>query len=123
MSPVTLPWPPKECSTNYRPRWKGEKWKPYAQYRDDCAWIIRAHCRGLPGSWGNSHPTGRVRVEVAFILPDNRRRDTDNMLGSIKGALDSLSRETGINDSRFDFDITRWIEKGKKEVRIGMIFP
>lgn len=122
MKPVTLPWPPKEVSPNYRERWHGEKRKPYAEYRDTCSWIIRAHCMGLPMSWGKAHPEGPVTVEVLFIEPDRRGRDLDNMFASIKGALDALAQETGINDKRFAFEIDREYEKGRREVQIGMRF-
>lgn len=46
-------------------------------------------------------PDGLIDVKVIFYPPNKRRRDMDNMLASIKAALDAVSEAWGVDDSRF----------------------
>lgn len=60
-----------------------------------------------------------------FYPPDKRRRDVDNLLASLKSALDGICDAWGIDDSRFRMIILRMeapIKGGKVVVktRIGV---
>lgn len=43
----------------------------------------------------------RLMVWIVGYAPDRRRRDADNLLASMKGALDGLADALGIDDRRF----------------------
>ena len=45
-------------------------------------------------------PEGRIGMTITFYFPDDRRRDIDNCLASLKGALDGIADALGINDER-----------------------
>jgi crossover junction endodeoxyribonuclease RusA len=47
------------------------------------------------------------RFKIAFLPPDNHRRDLDNMIASFKAGLDGLSDAIGIDDSEFSYEFSR----------------
>ena len=97
---VTLPWPPKELSPNARVHW-AKKAKAAKSYR------LLAHllaCRlKCPVGWE------AAKVSITFEPPDNRRRDLDNMLASIKSGLDGISAAIGVDDSRWTVTIAKGV--------------
>lgn len=96
---IRLPWPPSALSPNSRVHWS-RKAKSAAKYRRDCTIISQgAGCRAL--AWGG------LSVSVNFLPPDNRARDTDNMLASIKSGLDGIADATGVDDSRWNYRLER----------------
>lgn len=94
---ITLPWPPKELSPNARPHW-AVKARAAKAYRLDC-WATFAQFRKAL--------RGRTSFAVTFHPPSRRRTDLDNCLASIKHGLDALSEITGIDDSEFQFTISK----------------
>lgn len=94
-----LPWPPKELSPNSRVHW-GRKAKAAAKYRRDCTIVAQgAGCRALA--------CDSLSVAMTFQPPDMRRRDTDNMLASIKSGLDGIADATHVDDSRWTYRMER----------------
>lgn len=83
MSPylIRLPWPPKELSANTRTdrRHTTEKRQ---KYKSDCGMMVRHHRAQIPPD---------ALLSITFHPPDNRRRDLDNMLSSIKYGLDGMA--------------------------------
>lgn len=57
------------------------------------------HCltetRGL---YAGSHD---IPINVFFYPPDNRRRDADNLVSSLKAVFDGIADALGVNDARF----------------------
>lgn len=51
---------------------------------------------GRPVSWK------AARLKYSFCPPDNRRRDRDNLIASMKAATDGIADALGIDDSKFD---------------------
>ena len=90
---IDLPWPHKSLSPNARIHW-APKAKLTASYRSECGW--RARAQGV-------YPTDadRVRMTITFCPPDARRRDVQNMIGSVKALVDGLQDALGLDDSRF----------------------
>ena len=132
MTPLTivLPLPPKECSPNWRGHWA--KKRIAVHNARTLAW---AHTHQLLGhyvdtapataTWASSStnphaiPQQHIRVSLTFILPDNRRRDTDNLYASCKAYFDGISDALRIDDSRFELrSIGRTVQPGVSEVRI-----
>ena len=85
MTALHLPLPPKELSPNARIHWAKKAAATY-EYRSQCGWIARV--AGLKFR-------GPVRIEYLFRFCDRRRRDLDNLIKSMKPALDGL-RDAGV---------------------------
>ena len=90
---VLLPWPPKELSPNARVHW-AKKAKAAKSYRNGAVWVTP---RDEPGR----------NVTITFNPPDNRRRDLDNMLASIKSGLDGIAAAIGVDDSQWSLTIRK----------------
>jgi crossover junction endodeoxyribonuclease RusA len=97
---ITFPWPPKELSPNARVHW-AEKAKAAKKYKSDCLWICR-EAKVQP-----EIDDDEFHLIVEFRPPSKRRADIDNMLSSIKQALDAVSEATGIDDSKFALHLKR----------------
>ena len=95
---VLLPWPPKELSPNAREHFhaKAKVAKSYRQL---------AHLLAC----GGKAPVGldAAKVIITFEPPDNRRRDLDNMLSSIKSGLDGIAAAIGVDDSKWSLTIRK----------------
>lgn len=87
---VNLPWPHKDLSPNARGHWaKKAKAKKKARH-DAAACALEAGVRHISGN--------SLLVKVVFCPPDNRHRDLDNMLASLKAGLDGIADVVGIDD-------------------------
>jgi crossover junction endodeoxyribonuclease RusA len=94
---VTLPWPPKELSPNFRGHWsKVNKFKQ--AYKEDC-WILTKAAKIKPPE------QGKINLWITFYPPNKRTRDLDNMLASIKYGLDGYAAALGVDDSIFNLRI------------------
>ena len=82
--------PPAECSPNARVHW-AVKAKAAKQYGTTVSYVaVDAKNRSKnPAQWQD---LDGARVSVTFMLPNNRRRDLDNLIASFKSALDALVR-------------------------------
>lgn len=93
---VVLPLPPKELSPNARVHW-AKKARAVREYR--ALAINAAFCAGIAAA---IYTPGweRAEVQATFYFRQRRTRDADNLLASLKPALDSLA-DVGIvgNDS------------------------
>lgn len=96
---LRLDWPPAALSPNARGHWS-KKASAAKKYRSDCRLLAMAQgCRALAAD--------RLTVEITFYPPDKRRRDTDNMLASLKSGLDGIADATGVDDSNWNYGIAR----------------
>lgn len=91
---LTLPWFPRELSTNGQHGHWAPRARATGRYRFTCAMTARE--QGL-----KRQQWGRVAVHLAFYPPDRRRRDSSNCLASVKPLFDALADVLGIDDSRF----------------------
>lgn len=98
---IELPWPDHRLSPNARLHW-AEKARAVKQARSMSAWEAVAN-RSLERCKGAE----RLSVGVTFNPPDERRRDTDNMLASIKPYLDGIVDVVGVDDSRWAISLQR----------------
>jgi len=97
MTHAILPWPPKELSPNARVHW-AKKAKAAKKYHNECVWLMFPERK----QW-----RGKKNFSVSFCPPDNRRRDIDNMLSSCKALVDAVSTITFVDDSEFQFTISK----------------
>jgi crossover junction endodeoxyribonuclease RusA len=91
---ITLPWPPKELSPNFRTRstrWIARKKK---EYRTACA----------EAAWQRGVQPGRgLRLDrLVFHAPDARGRDDDNTVARFKAGRDGLAEAMGVDDQEFN---------------------
>ena len=94
MNKLVLPWPHKDLSPNSRKdrRYTGDKRKGYKQ----ACWALTKEIQ-----FRASH------LDITFCPPDGRRRDLDNMLGSIKYGLDGVALAMGCDDSEWELTIRK----------------
>ena len=92
---VILPWPPKELSPNARVHFR-KKAAAVKTYKLDAYFSACAAGRQAGSS-----------VSITFNPPDNRRRDLDNMLASIKSGLDGIAAAIGVDDSKWSLTIRK----------------
>lgn len=96
----SLSWPAKELNPNSRAHW-ATRAKAAKAYRRE-AWAE---------AWKAYTPfcllDKAVTLSLTFEPPDKRRRDLDNMLASIKPAIDGIADAIGIDDQHFSLRIRR----------------
>jgi crossover junction endodeoxyribonuclease RusA len=112
---LTLPWPDKRMSPNARVD-RRQVADVRRKYRIDCAWLAKA----ARMNFAHLAETG-LHLRIVFNPPDNRARDLDNMLASIKSGLDGLADVIGVDDSKWSLTILRGplvVKGGSVEVSI-----
>lgn len=93
-----IPWPSGVLSPNSRAHW-GTISKAKKRYRSAAAYAV--HAAGPPIQVCMLRDFAKVDVKLSFSPPDKRARDEDNMLASMKAALDGVSDALDIDDSQF----------------------
>ncbi len=68
---------------------------------------------------------GKIAARITFYPPDKRHRDADNMVASIKSALDGIADALGVNDRRFQpsFHFEDFDGRGRVEVALSPLSP
>lgn len=110
---ITLPLPPRELSPNYTVGSRGGRLGKAAKikaYRQNAMMVAR--------SIRPAHPYVRASVQCVFIFKDKRRRDTDNLLASMKPAFDGLAdAELVKNDREFTYlPVQQFVDKDNPRV-------
>ena len=104
MLTITLPWPDARLHPNKRLHFHAvAKVKKTARHD---AWVAGIAAT-TPANRDMYKRADTLNVEVLFLPPDNRRRDTDGMLTSCKAALDGIADALGVDDSRWRLTIDR----------------
>lgn len=111
-----LPWPSKDLFPNARVHW-ARKARAVKRARSDAAWLalsngVRTH---------DFKDAEALDVGLIFIPPDNRQRDTDGMISSVKSYLDGISDVVGVDDSRFVLSIKREQPNKPGSVRVTIV--
>ena len=107
MTVIELPWPDRVLSPNARVHW-AKKAKATKAARNDASWIaISSGVRTYDFAGLNE-----LNVTLVFIPPDNRARDTDGMISSVKAYCDGIADILGVDDSKWILSIRR--EKPRK---------
>ena len=96
---INLPWPPRSLSPNSRKDRRSATGDRQA-YKLVCADAAK---KGGYADLKFMH----MHLRITFYPPDNRRRDLDNMLGSIKYGLDAIATVTGVDDYFWELTIRR----------------
>lgn len=93
-----LPWPDKRLSPNARQHWAQIARAKKAAKRT-------AYYTALEAGLGKIEATA-IKVRLSFFPPDQRPRDTDNMIASMKAALDGVSQAIGVDDSKWTLEVS-----------------
>ncbi len=101
MTTIELPWPPKALSPNARVHW-AQLARARKQYRM-LAFVLACKA-GVLG--GQVKGVGRLKVALTFYPPVMRHRDKDNLLASMKAALDGLADALLVDDRQFDPEVS-----------------
>lgn len=94
---IRLPWPPKELSPNSRKDRRGTTGKR-AAYREAGFYAAKEARAVIPED---------AMLAIKFFPPDDRRRDLDNMLASIKVGLDGIAKAAGVDDCGWALTLAR----------------
>lgn len=103
---VVLPWPDAKLNPNARVHWRASA-PLKASYKDDCYWLTKHAAM----DW--EPLICDIPLSITFVQPDMRKRDVDNMLASIKSAIDGFALALGVNDRQFRPLTVDW-KRGKK---------
>ena len=109
---LMLPWPDSILNPNRKDHW-AKKHRPKVAAREAGYYI--ALDRGVKLDAGKKYV-----VELVFCPPDKRKRDLDNLVSSMKSALDGMCRGLGIDDEMIR-PLPDWgpvVKGGKVEVTI-----
>ena len=96
---LTLPWPPRELSPNARVHWARKA--SATKDRRNMAYFMAVQARDMGFQMLAPH------VSITFNPPDKRPRDLDNMLASMKSALDGIAHAIGVDDSKWSISIRK----------------
>lgn len=117
---VSLPWPDKRLSPNVRGHWGGKasavkKTRFHAALNTYAA--MPHGVKEMRQAYAGSHA---IPVRVVFYPPDNRRRDVDNLIASMKAAFDGIADALAVDDNRFrpSFDVGDVRKGGDVEVAL-----
>lgn len=96
---IELPWPDPKLAPNRR---NGKHWS--STHAAKLKRLSDARILTLQAMRQQDYvpPTGALPVVVTFHVPDKRRRDSDNLLASLKADLDGVSQALGVDDQLFD---------------------
>lgn len=89
---ISLPWPAKALSPNFRSRSHWPRTNAIAAHRK-LAWGATLQAMGCAA-------TGEL-LAVTFNPPDRRKRDDDNMIASAKAYRDGIADALGCDDHNF----------------------
>ncbi len=113
MPVIELPWPSRDLHPNARVHW-AKKAKAAKRARNDAAYFALASGIRTYDFAGQQS----LNVALVFQPPDNRRRDTDGMISSVKNYCDGIADVVGIDDSRWVLSVRREEPKKPGVVRV-----
>ena len=97
---ITLGWPARALHPNHRAAHWSVKAAATKSARTNAAWATKQ--AGL-----SKLDLASLKATIVFYPPDNRRRDLDSLLSSMKAAIDGISDVVGVDDSSWQFTISK----------------
>lgn len=113
---IEISWPAKQLSPNARVHHM-VKHRYAKAAKTEAGWatkIVR------PFDWGHD---GSLAVHVTAYPPDNRSRDSDNLVASLKSHLDGIAEVLGVNDRQFQAPTVKWADKTERGMVVVAICP
>ncbi|WP_136685675.1 hypothetical protein [Falsirhodobacter xinxiangensis] len=96
---VELPWPSSALSPNARGHWRIAAAAKARARRDANIACRAAGVRNIDAP--------ALHLSLTFCAPTRGRRDMDNLLASMKAAIDGIADATGVDDSTYSFTLAR----------------
>lgn len=93
---IVLPWFNKILNPNNKAHW-AEKMLARKKQKSDAYYVAKNETPPIPAD--------KYYLTILFCPPDNKPRDLDNCLASIKNALDGVAMAWKVNDKQFRFNI------------------
>lgn len=115
MIAIDLPWPPRELHPNSRVHWTRR-----AKQAKLCRLLGKGATVLAGVRWNDPDVPQALKVTAIFSPPDNRRRDLDGMLSSIKSYLDGIADIIGIDDSKWQIALRKEAPRKGGSVRIEL---
>lgn len=97
---IVLPFPSKWLNPNQRSRWALTKARKAARLHAGKETMAAVN-GGMREARSCFAGKGDIHVEVIITPPDNRRRDRDNMMASLKSHFDGIADALGVDDNLF----------------------
>lgn len=115
---ITLPWPDPRLNPNKRVHYAQKA--RIAKKAREAACILACANVPLQARQAAVQGEGPISLAVTFYPPDRRKRDLDNMLASLKPALDGVADAFQADDYRFELTLRRAdpVKLGKVEVEL-----
>jgi crossover junction endodeoxyribonuclease RusA len=110
MTVIDLPWPAKVLHPNARVHWRRKADATRKARGDAILCALAANATRIDAE--------AVLASVIFSPPDNRRRDLDGMLSSVKAYFDSIAEVIGIDDHKWEIAIEKALPVKGGNVRI-----
>ncbi len=96
---LTLPWPDARLSPNARVHHHAlARAKKTARM---AAFVLTLEIGGIDELRAHFAGDFGIPIRLVFYPPDNHKRDLDNILASMKAALDGIADALKVNDNRF----------------------
>ena len=116
MITLTLPWPDSALNPNGPSHWRH---KQAAKVLARKTAMILAMESGVV-----LNTTDDLWLALRFLSPNRRRRDLDNLLSSLKPAIDSICQVVGVDDSQIRRITLEWgdvVADGQVELRLDVL--
>lgn len=112
---IDLPWPSRDLHPNARVHW-ARKASAAAKARRDASVATRAAKVGRIEA-------DALKVTAVFAPPNNRARDDDGLIASMKSALDGIADIIGVDDSKWRIFVEREPARKGGNVRVEIEVP
>ena len=107
MTSILMPWPDKLLSPNAVAHWGT---KAHLKKIQKSAWhVLALNAHGIRGA---------TKFRMTFHPPDRRIRDMDNIIASMKSAIDGLALAAHVDDSQFRIE---WPTELSEPIKGGQI--
>ncbi len=103
---IILPWPSPALNPNRTDHW-GIKSRIKRLQKISAHWLT---VEALQKNGSATKGKDAYSLKVIFHPPDNRRRDVDNYLASLKSALDGIAQALEADDKNFSFTCVEFSE-------------
>lgn len=112
MTPLILPWPPRELHPNARVHWARRAKLTKLERR-------AAFFHAKAAKWDSAKfGLGGLLLRLDFYPPDRRRRDLDGCLSASKAQIDGIADALGVDDSRFSLHVQMHAPRKGGEVHV-----
>lgn len=114
---IVLPLPPKECQQNSRCHFMAKARAVKKLREEACRVTLQARILGdILAPWKE-----RVEAEVYFYCPDNRQRDSTNLMGGLKAAWDGIEDAGLVKNDKQIFAGVKDMQVDKERPRCEVI--